>query len=60
VPETPLTNHFTHGIPYATIIRIRFPVGDAGPAVEIEDRDGVKTLLALSRPEDYALPERAE
>jgi hypothetical protein len=30
--------------------------GGAGAVIEIEDQDGVKTILTLANPEDYELP----
>jgi hypothetical protein len=51
-----LEDHLTHGIQNVSAIRVRPPTGRAGPAVLIEAQDGTKTLLELSRPEDYALP----
>jgi hypothetical protein len=48
--------HLTHGVHGVTVIRIRPAVGLQGAAVLIEARDGTKTLLELSRPEDYELP----
>ncbi|HXA65148.1 MAG TPA: DUF5335 family protein [Bryobacteraceae bacterium] len=49
-------DHLAHSIQNATAIRVRPPVGRMGAAVLIEAQDGTKTLLELSRPEDYALP----
>jgi hypothetical protein len=48
--------HLTHGVRGVTLIRTRPPVGLHGAAVLIEARDGTKTLLELTRPEDYELP----
>jgi Family of unknown function (DUF5335) len=48
--------HLTHGVHGATTIRVRPPSGLLGAAVLIEARDGTKTLLELTRPEDYELP----
>jgi hypothetical protein len=49
-------DHFTHGIQDVTTVWVRPPVGLSGAAVLIEARDGTKTLLELSLPEEYALP----
>jgi hypothetical protein len=49
-------DHLAHSIQNATAIRVRPPAGRTGAAVLIEAQDGTKTLLELSRPEDYALP----
>ena len=53
--DTP-EDHLTHGIQNVTALRVRPPVGRWGAAVLVEARDGTKTLLQLSRPEDFALP----
>lgn len=57
-----LDDHLTHGVQGVTAIRVRPSGSQTGPAVVIEARDGSKTLLELSRPEDYVLPpaEKAE
>ncbi len=49
-------DHLTHGVHDVAAIWVRPPAGLKGNAVLIEAIDGVKTLLELSRPEDYALP----
>ena len=49
-------DHLTHGVHEVTAIRLRPPTGAEGPALEVEARDGSKTILALSPPEAYALP----
>lgn len=49
-------DHLTHGVQKVTAIRVRPAAGQRGAAVLIEAQDGTKTLLELSRPEDYALP----
>ena len=51
-------DHLTHGIPDVTAIWVRQPMGQAGPALEVEGRDGTRTVLELSRPEAFALPPR--
>lgn len=55
-----LEDHLTHGIQCVTALRVRPPAGKFGAAVLVEARDGTKTLLELSRPEDYALPPGAQ
>lgn len=49
-------NHFTHGVPGATAIRVRPATADSGVAIEVGARDGTTALLILSRPAEYALP----
>ena len=49
-------DHLTHGVHNVAAIWVRPPAGLKGNAVLIEAIDGGKTLLELSRPEDYALP----
>ena len=49
-------DHIAHGIQNVTAIRVRQPVGDSGPALEIVAQDGTTTLLQLSPPLAYALP----
>ena len=49
-------DNFTHGVHAVTAIRVRPATVDSGAAVEVEARDGTRTLLILSRPEEYALP----
>ena len=51
-----LDQHLTHGVHGVTAIQVRLPSVMRGAAVLVEGRDGTKTLLELSRPEDYALP----
>ena len=51
-----IDDHFTHGIQNVKALRVRPATGKFGPAVLVEARDGTKTLLELSRPEDFALP----
>jgi hypothetical protein len=50
------SDHHTHGIQNVTTIRVLPPTKSAGAVVEVEAQDGTKTLLELTRPEDYALP----
>ena len=48
--------HLTHGISGVTAILVRPLAGLFGAALLIAARDGGRTLLELSLPEDYALP----
>jgi hypothetical protein len=48
--------HLTHGVHAVTAIRVRLTSALQGAAVLLEAQDGTKTLLELSRPEDYELP----
>jgi hypothetical protein len=49
-------DHFTHGIPRATIVRALPPGESVGSVLEVEDKDGTRTLLTLSYPEEFMLP----
>ena len=51
-----LADHLTHCIHDAIALWVRPPFGRTGAALEVEARDGTRTVLELSRPEDYALP----
>ena len=51
-------DRLTHGVQDATVIRVLPPTGDAGPIMEVEAKDGTKTILELSNPEAFALPPR--
>jgi hypothetical protein len=53
--DTP-ENHLTHGIQNVTAILARFSAPSSGPALEIISKDGTRTLLQLTLPEEYALP----
>jgi hypothetical protein len=54
--DTP-ADHLTHGIHNVTIIRALPPVSErTGNVLDVEARDGTRTVLELTRPEDYALP----
>lgn len=46
----------THGINNPTTVRVQPPSGSHGPVIEIEAKDGTKTLLQLSLAEEFALP----
>lgn len=48
-------DHLTHGVQNATTILVRFSAPPLGPALEIISKDGTRTLLQLSLPEEYAL-----
>ena len=48
--------HLTHGVYGVTAIRVRLASAVHGAAVLVEAEDGTKTLLELSRQEDYELP----
>jgi hypothetical protein len=50
------SDHLSHGIHGATIIRMLPPSGGKGPVLEVEAKDGTKTVLGLSLPQEYALP----
>jgi hypothetical protein len=50
------SDHVAHRIPNATGIRAIPPQGRSGAVLEIEARDGSRTLLELSRPEEFELP----
>jgi Family of unknown function (DUF5335) len=49
-------DHLTHGIQSVTIIRALAPGETTGAVLEFEDANGTRTVLELSRPEEYALP----
>ena len=51
-----LEDHLSHGIQGVTGLWVRPPAGTFGAAVLVQAGDGTRTLLELSRPEDYALP----
>ena len=48
-------DHLTHSTRNVIAIWLRPPSGREGAALEVEAQDGTKTLLELSRPEEYAL-----
>ncbi len=48
--------HFTHGVNGATVIRVLPATDRTGAALEVEAQDGTRTMLELTRPEEYALP----
>jgi hypothetical protein len=49
-------NHLTHGVRDVSAIWVLRPVGKGGAVLEVEARDGVRTVLELTSPEAYALP----
>lgn len=49
-------DNFDHGVYRANTIRVLMRIGEAGPVIEIEDEDGVKTILTLRPAEEYELP----
>ncbi len=46
----------SHAVSNVTAIRARSATAQLGPALEIDAADGTRTILTLSRPEDFALP----
>ena len=49
-------DNFDHGVYSPNTIRVLPRIGEAGPIIEIEDEDGVKTILTLRPAEEYQLP----
>jgi hypothetical protein len=49
----------SHAIHDATVVRVLPRVGNAGPVVEVESGDGLKTILTLESPSRHALPDAA-
>ena len=49
-------DHLTHGVHSVTVIRVLPPIGESGAVVEVESKDGTRTVLELTRPEAFALP----
>jgi hypothetical protein len=49
-------DHLTHGVQNVTGILARLPAPPSGAALEMTSRDGMRTLLQLSLPGEYALP----
>ena len=49
-------DRLTHGVQNVISVRVRPPSGRSGAVVEIEAEDQTRTLLELTRREDYALP----
>jgi hypothetical protein len=46
----------SHAVHRASVVRMVPRVGETGPVIEVEDEDGVKTILTLGNPDEYALP----
>jgi len=49
-------DRLTHGIHNVVAVRTGPPPAQAAAVLEIEAKDGNRTLLTLTRPEEYALP----
>lgn len=49
-------DRLTHAIQQATAVRVRPPEGGSGYAVEVDSKDGTRTLLELSLPQAFELP----
>ena len=52
-------DHLAHGVHNVTVARVLPPIGQSGAVLEVEARDGTRTVLELTRPEAYALPPAA-
>jgi hypothetical protein len=53
-------DHLTHGIQNVTALRAIPATASRGATLEFETKDGTKTLLELTLPEEYALPPASE
>jgi hypothetical protein len=53
---SPDQGHLTHGVHHATAIRLLPASESAGPTLEVEANDGMKTILELEQTEAHALP----
>ena len=53
--ESTPENHITHGVQNVTAIRLLSPAAGKGAVLEIEARDGTKTVLELSLPGEFEL-----
>lgn len=49
-------DHLTHGVPSVTAIRELPPETERGAVLEVESKDGTRTLLTLTPPEEFMLP----
>jgi hypothetical protein len=49
-------DHLEHGIQGTKVIRVLPQTEKMGAVLEVEDAEGTKTILALTKPETYALP----
>jgi len=45
-----------HAVHRASAVRMIPQIGDKGPVIAVEDQDGVKAILTLGLPVEYALP----
>lgn len=45
-----------HAVHRVSALRMIPRAGEAGPVIETEDEDGVKTILTLGNPVEYSLP----
>jgi hypothetical protein len=50
-------DHFTHGIHGVKSVHWVPPQGERGAALEVTDREGTRSILTLSHPQEFALPE---
>jgi hypothetical protein len=53
-------NHLTRGVQRVKAIRSLSPTETAGPVLEMEAEDEIRTMLELSKSGEYALPRRFE
>lgn len=51
-------DHLAHSVPRAKAIRILQPTSDSGAVLGVDSSDGTRTVLELSKPGDYALPDK--
>ncbi len=49
-------DHIAHSIQQVTAIRVMPATAQRGAIIHVEAKDGVRTILRLSLPEEYALP----
>jgi hypothetical protein len=49
------SDHLAHGVHDVTVIRVLPPTAAKGAVVEVEAKDGVRTILELTNPDEYAL-----
>ena len=49
-------DHLTHGVQSVTAVRVLAPTGQRGAVLEVEAKDGSRTVLTLTRPEEFELP----
>jgi hypothetical protein len=48
--------HLTHGVQNVTAVRMLPPTGQSGAALEVVAKVGSRTVLTLTRPEEFELP----